>query len=170
MPPIGPRMLNTANRALWWVPVIADINAPTAAEINAGVNLTCRVTVGNYQFGITGNSTIQDPAACDKIDADVPGRAKAEAKFDMFRYKNIADDLAWTTFNGANVFGHLVERIGQIEDDEDQEDTPAKVGDEVAVGAVLTHDQINLAPSSEGYEKFQQPFSVQKFRPRAKVA
>lgn len=170
MAPIGPKMLNTANRALWWVPVIADLNAPTAAEINAGVNLTCRVTVANYQFGVTSNSVISDPAACDKIDSDVPGRAKVEARFDMFRFKNTLDDLAWTTFNGANIFGHLVERVGQIEDGEDQETAPVKVGDEVAVGAALTHDQIPLAPSSEGYEKFGQPFSIQGFKARAVVA
>lgn len=170
MAALGPRMLNTANRALWWVPVIADLNAPTAAEINAGINLTCRVTVANYQFGVTGNSRIADPAPCDRFESDVPGRATVEARFDMFRFKNEADDLAWTTFDGSNIFGHLVERIGQIEDEEDQETAPAQVGDVVAVASVLTHDQISMAPSTEGYEKFGQPFSIQGFKARATVA
>lgn len=166
----GPRMLNTANRGLFWVPVIADLKAPTAAEINAGVNLTCRVTVANYQFGVTGNSRITDAAACDKIESDVPGRATVEARFDMFRFKNEVDDVAWTTFDGANIFGHLVERLAQIEDDEDQETAPVKAGDVVTVAAVLTHDQIPMAPSTEGYEKFGQPFSIQGFKARALVA
>lgn len=169
MAALGPKMLNTANRGLFWVPVIADITKPTAAEINVGVNLTCRVTVANYQFGVTSNSVISDPAACDKIESDVPGRAKVEARFDMFRFKETADDLAWTTFDGANIFGHLVERVGQILETESQETAPVKATDVVTVASVLTHDQIPLAPSTEGYEKFGQPFSVQSFNARSVV-
>src|SRR4051794_22429519 len=110
MAQLGPKMLNTANRRLDWVPTISDPNSATPTELNAGVNLTCRVTVANYQFGITGNETITDPAPCDDIEAGVPGRATVEAGFDMFRFKETGDDIAWTTFTEKGVPGYLVER------------------------------------------------------------
>lgn len=165
----GPKMLNTANRGLWFVPLIADITLPKASEINAGINLTPLVTVANYQFGVTGNAVIADPALRDKIESDVPGLAKAEAKFDMFRFKNALDDIAWTTFDGANIFGYLVERVGQIEEGEDQDLVPVKAADVLTIAAVLTHDQIPQSPASAGYEKFTQPFSIQDFKPRVAV-
>jgi hypothetical protein len=165
----GPRMLNTANRALWFVLLLADIKNPKASEINAGINLTALVTVNNYQFGVTGNAVISDPALRDKIESDVPGLAKAEAKFDMFRYKDEADDIAWTTFDGANIAGYLVERVGQIEDGEDQDLTPVKATDVLTIAEVLTHDQIPQSPANAGYEKFTQPFSIQDFQPRVTV-
>lgn len=166
----GPKMLNTANRGLFWVPTIANIKAPTVAEVTAGKNITCLITAANYNFGITGNNEIKDPAMCDKIDAGVPGIATVVAEADFFRYKNTVDDVGWTTFNGKNIFGYLVQRIGQIELGEDQETVPVKVGDELQVAAVLTHDQQVLSPSTAGYEKFKQVFSPQKYEQRAVVA
>ncbi|MET4095113.1 hypothetical protein [Arthrobacter sp. UYCu712] len=163
----GPKMLNTANRGLFWVPSIANIKAPTVAEIAAGKNITCLITAANYNFGITGNASITDPAACDKIDATSPGIATVVAEVDFFRFKNTVDDVGWTTFNGKNIYGFLVQRIGQIEDDEDQEIVPVAAGDELQVAAVLTHDQQILSPSTAGYEKFKQVFSPQKYEQRA---
>ncbi|WP_426302772.1 hypothetical protein [Arthrobacter sp. R-11] len=170
MPPLGPKMLNTANRALFWVPSIANIKAPTVAEITAGINLTCRVTAANYVFGITGNATINDPGLCEKIEASAPGLATVGAEMDFFRFKNTPDDIAWTTFDGKEIFGYLVQRIGQIADDEDQETEPVKATDVLQVAAVLTHDQQILSPATAGYEKFKQVFSPQAYEQRAVVA
>lgn len=170
MAPLGPKMLNTANRALWWVPVIANIHAPTVTEVAAGKNLTCLVTAADFSLGVTGNEEIKDPAFCDKLDAGIPGRATIEAAMNFFRFKNALDDTAWTTFDGAGLSGYLVQRIGQIEDGEAQEDVPVKAADEVQVYEAITWDQQILSPASAGYEKFRQPFSVQKAEERAKVA
>ena len=170
MPELGPRMLNTANRALWAVPIIADLNNPTAAEINAGTNITCLITAANYQFGITGNSRITDPAACDKIESDVPGRATADVHFDAFRFKNVVDDVLWNLLDGAGIAMNFVERVGQIADGEDQETVPAKASDVVSVASVITHDPIPMSPASEGYEKQTHNTSIQKFIARATVA
>ena len=166
----GPKMLNTANRRLDWVPTIANMKAPTAAELNAGVNLTCRVTVANYQFGITGTNIITDPSPCDSIEAGAPGMDTLEAGFDMFRFKTTANDIPWTTFTSKDIPGFLVERIGQVEDGEDPADVPYASGDEVAVMDVLTLSPRPLSPATAGYEKFNQSFAPQAFAPRAVVA
>lgn len=165
----GPKMLNTANTALWAVPVIADIKNPTVAEINAGTNITCLITAANYQFGITGNAVISDPELCSKIDTSVPGIATAEVAFDAFRFKDLVDDVLWGMLDGAGIATHFVERRGQILDTEDQETAPAKAGDVVSVASVITHDQIPQSPATVGYEKYRQPTSIQGFNARSVV-
>lgn len=163
-------MLNTRNRRLDWVPTIADLSKPTPAELNAGVNLTCRVTVANYQFGVTGTNIVSDPTPCDEIEAGVPGMDTFEAKFDMFRFKDGIDDIAWTTFTGKGLAGHLVERIGQVEEGEKPDEMPYKAGDEVAVMQGLTLSPVPMSPATAGYEKFTQGFAPGAFEPRAVVA
>lgn len=166
----GPKMLNTNNRRLDWVPTIANRKSPTAAELNAGVQLTCAVTVANYQFGITGTNIINDPSPCDEIEAGAPGMDTIEAGFDMFRYKTAPDDIAWTTFTDKGIPGFLVERIGQIEEGEDPSDIDYAAADEVSVMEVLTLSPRPMSPSTAGYEKFRQEFAPQSFVPRAVVA
>lgn len=170
MAPLGPKMLNTANRALWWVPTIANIHAPTVTEITAGLNITCLVTAADFSLGITGNEEIKDAAFCDKLDTGIPGRATIEAAMNFFRFKNALDDTAWTTFTGAGLHGYIVQRIGQIEDGEAQEDVPVKAADEVQVYEAITWDPQILSPAGAGYEKTRQVFSVQKADERAIVA
>lgn len=166
----GPKMLNTVNRRLDWVPALADPKNPTVEELNAGVQLTCRVTRQNYVFGITGTGIITDPSPCDSIEAGAPGLDTVEAAFDMFRFKSEANDLAWTTFTGKDIPGFLVQRIGQIAEGEDSADMPYVDGDEVDVMDVLTLSPRNLAPDTVGYEKFNQSFAPQAYYPRVLVA
>lgn len=170
MAELGPKMLNTANRRLDWVPTIADPKSPTATELNAGVNLTCLVTVADYQFGITGNEQITDPAVCDDIAAGVPGIATVEAAMNFFRFKETADDLGWTTFTGKGLSGYLVERIGQVADGERPEEVPYVAADEVQILKAITNDPQNLSPATAGYEKFRIVFAPQRHWPRVKVA
>lgn len=166
----GPKMLNMKNRSLWWVPTIANKKSPLVSEISAGVQLTCLVTIANYQFGITGTNIITDPSPCDGIEAGAPGMDTLEAGFDMFRFKDGVEDIAWTTFTDKGIGGYLVERIGQVEDGEDPSEVPIAVGDEVAVMEVLTLSPRPLSPATAGYEKFHQGFAPQSFEPRAVVA
>ena len=170
MAPTGPKMLNTANRKLVWVPTIANIAAPTATELNAGVELTCLVTAADFSLGITGNETITDAALCDDIDTSVPGRATAEAAMNFFRFKDTVDDLGWTTFTGKGLHGYLAQRIGQITDTERQEDVAFTAADEVQVYEGTTHDPQIMSPATAGYEKFRQVFSVGRINERAVVA
>lgn len=163
----GPKMLNTANRGLFWVPTIANIKAPKITEIAAGINITSLVTKANYAFGITGNALISDPASNDSFEASVPGMATVVAEMDFFRFKAALDDVGWTTFTGKGIHGYLVERMGQILDTEDQGVAAVKVGDELQIAEVITHDPQSLTPATAGYEKFKQVFSPQKYEPRA---
>ncbi|RKS19702.1 hypothetical protein DFO58_2207 [Arthrobacter sp. AG1021] len=166
----GPKMLNTANRKLAWVPTIANPNAPTVAELTAGKDITMLVTRADYQFGVTGNEAIVEPALGDDIDAGVPGNATVEAAMNFYRFRNTADDTAWTTFTQRGLYGYLVERIGQIEDGERQDETPFAAADQVQVLYAITNDPQNQTPANAGFEKFRMTFSPQRHYPRAVVA
>lgn len=170
MAELGPKMLNTANRRLDWVPAIADPKNPKATELNAGLNISCMVTAADYAFGITGNEAIVDAALCDDIEAGVPGRATVEAAANFFRFKETLDDKAWTTFTGKGLSGYLVERIGQVDEGERPEDVPYKAADEVQILKAITNDPQNLSPATAGYEKFRMVWSPQRHWPRVKVA
>lgn len=163
-------MLNTANRKLAWVPTLADLNSPTASEANAGVDLTMRVTAADFMLGITSNETITDPAVGDKINTSVPLRANAEGGMNFFRYKDSADDIGWTTFTGMGLQGYLIQRIGQIEDGETQEETDFAPNDQVQVYEAITHDPQIMSPATAGYEKFRQVFSIGRTNERAVIA
>ncbi|WP_458116969.1 phage tail tube protein [Arthrobacter sp. D2-10] len=166
----GPKMLNTANRKLAFVTTIANISAPTVTEANAGVELTCLVTAADFALGVTGNESITDPALCDDVETSVPGRATVEAGMNLFRFKDAADDLGWTTFDGRGLNGYLVQRIGQIDDNQRQEDVPFAAADKVQVYEVTSHDPQILSPATAGYEKFRQVFSAGRFDERAVIA
>jgi hypothetical protein len=160
---MGQKMLTDANRRLIFVPDLANYHSPTVAELTGvGVlELSCNVTAANYALGSTGDDAINDPAACASSNSTVPGRTNYEAAFDMFRWKDAADDKAWTTFTGKGIEGYLVERIGQIADGEKAHEVPFAAADEVRVFHVLTGTPQVLSPSGAGYEKFKVNFSVQ---------
>ena len=70
---------------LWFVPVIADMDAPTAAEIAAGEYLNCDL------IGFEGLSLeqtyIENPSGCSKIVGKVAGLSNlGEPKFDFKLY------------------------------------------------------------------------------------
>lgn len=157
------KMLNDANRKLVFVPTLVDYHAPKLSELNGeGVlDVSCLVTSANYNLGSTGDDSISDPALCARGNSSVPGRTNYEAGMDFFRWKDAADDKAWTTFTGKGIGGFLVERIGQIPDGEPAQDVPFKAGDEVRVYEVLTGTPAPLSPSTVGFEKFRVNFFVQ---------
>ena len=156
----GPKMLTDDNLRLAWVPTIADYHAPTAAEITAGLDLSCLITAADYALGATGDDQITDPAMCDSTNSSVPGRTSFEAAMNFFRYKNVIDDKGWTTFTGKGIHGYLVERLGH-DDGTKAHEVPWAAGDEVSVYEVITNTPQKLSPATAGYTKFRQVFSTQ---------
>lgn len=80
--PLDPPGIDAAgNGALWFVPAIADINAPTVTEIEAGVNLSCAL----YSFGITVEQASTDRTRyCYREAVQRPGRVTRT--IDRIRY------------------------------------------------------------------------------------
>lgn len=160
----GPKLLTDASRNLVFVPEIADTSAPTVLELTGvgAINLSCQVTAANFVLGATGDDAIVDPALCATSNASVPGRTNYEGAMDFFRWRETADDVAWTTFTAKGIHGYLVQRIGQVPEGTKAHTVPFAADDEVQVYEVLTNTPQILSPADAGYEKFRQVFSIQE--------
>jgi hypothetical protein len=120
---------------IWWVPAagLANYLAPTAAEINAGTNISCAIVTG-YTLNPTDSDTDSTKSICDNSNTANPTFDNYEANLTFFR-SVIADatGVYYTAFNlfkteGAN--GYLVRRIGK------DNAAVAAIGDTVSVFGV----------------------------------
>jgi hypothetical protein len=96
-----------------WVPGangVADISAPSVAEIAAGTDLTCFITKDGLNPGGTTNK-VDDGALCNRLDAQLVGSVGYDFTLKLKR-DNDSDD-AWTLASwGAE--GYLVIRRGVL--------------------------------------------------------
>ena len=112
------RQLSNGNVTVWWVTSIADINAPTAAEINAGINLSPAIAWQNFELGSSGSADVDDRAITDRGNATSRGFPDFGATLDFFRDANANDsasvyNIAYTLFKQSGIYGYLVVRYGQ---------------------------------------------------------
>ena len=150
------KMLSDARRKLAWVPTIADPSAPTVAELEAGIDISCLVTANNFQLGATGENAIDDPALCAEGNDQAPGRKTYAAAMDFYRWTETLEDVAWAAFQDSGESGYLVMRIG-----EDYR-TDWTAAQEVQVYEALTGTPMLLTPDAAGgFEKFRQNFYIQ---------
>lgn len=90
------------------VPAIADISAPTAAELDAGTDITCFLTKDGLNPGGSTNG-VDSGSLCNRVDSQVAGSVAYQATLRGFRYwdeDDFWDACAW----GTNT--HLVVRRG----------------------------------------------------------
>lgn len=94
-----------------WVPGasgIANRSAPTAAEINAGTDLTCFITRDGLQISASTNGA-DDSTLCSKEDTETAGSVSFDIMLKMLR-DNTAD-TAWNLVVWGDT-GNLVVRRG----------------------------------------------------------
>lgn len=92
-----PRYGITGRIAVYWVPSIASLAAPTVAEITAGVNLTPYMLRDGLKTPSTGN-TIDAADAATRFNSTAPGTYGGDAgSYKGHRDSKSTTDLAWTT-------------------------------------------------------------------------
>jgi hypothetical protein len=111
---------------------IADPEFPTAAELNAGLDLSAAIAWEDYEVGSTGSDDIEDRAITDLGNAISRGSANYGATLDFFRDADNTDVTsiyvdAFEAFRVTRVVGYLVTRIA---------DKPA--GDAFAAGDTVS--------------------------------
>lgn len=116
---------------------IADIYAPTAAEINAGINLSEAVADDGTEVNASESSDIEDRSIVDAGNAVEPGIATFAATINLFRPMNMSDlndpyVKAYNAFKTQRVKGYIVKRVNYPWAD------VATAGDEVSVFKVLS--------------------------------
>lgn len=154
------RQVSNGNVTVWWVTSVADPAAPTAAEINGGMNLSAAISWNNFELGSTGSSDIDDRSIVDVGNAISRGFPDFGATLAFFREKNAADSTSvyqqsFVLFKQPGLNGYLVVRYGQADPAD-----PATAGEFVSIYKVVT-DAVTDDTEGEDSVKFEVTFLPQ---------
>jgi hypothetical protein len=97
---------------VYWIPGedgIADKSAPTEAELNAGIDISCHIQSGGLALGIS-TATIEAASLCSYIVSNYIGRTTVAPTITAWRYKQPDDEMWDLVENGA--IGWLAIRTG----------------------------------------------------------
>lgn len=126
------RKMLSPNTTIWWVPTagVANYLAPTAAEINAGTNLSCAIVTG-YTLNATDSDVDNTKSICDNSNTSNPTFDNYDGNLTFFR-SIVADSsgVYWAAFNlfkNEGASGYLIRRIGK------NNAAVAAIGDTVSV-------------------------------------
>lgn len=144
------------NGAVYWVPAIADVKAPTTAEIAAGLDISC--AIGG--FGPTGEQgTGTDIRYCSTQQFQTPGRLNVDIPPLEYVYDPQAPDSVeypWYAAMAGGTPGFLVNRLGLAVD------APVAADQVVDVYQVTLGEKtrVPIDPSAEGgkLKVSQKPF------------
>lgn len=162
-----PQKMLPPNVSVYWAAgydAIADINAPTVAELTAAwtppdftadpavqgsgvLNVSCAV-VDPFTLGWTDRDTDDSASICDDSNVETPTRKNYEAQIQFFREGDSADTASvymqsYEAFKKPMQPGYLIKRVGK------RAGEPIVAGDEVQVFQVLSGDP-NSINDNEG--------------------
>jgi hypothetical protein len=152
---------------------IADINAPTTAELDEDniVDLTCVIPADGWDPGIATNS-LDDGSLCTDVAATAPGNKTVSPTLTGKRYRLDTRDILWPLV-ARNAEGFLVERrqagIAEADLDTVAWDDVFAVDDEVTVIKVILGDPQPNATAANANMTFGVPTFVQDFAVKATV-
>lgn len=145
--PIKPQKKTANGKDSWWaVPTVADLDAPTALEVNAalGLNITCFLLA--EQEGITGNTSkialarlLCETSTTEGIDTTTWSMADLVGVFDPQAAGAADGKKAWALFKGGFT-GYFVRRQGVVSD----------VDADVTVGEFVDVVPVETGPATPG--------------------
>lgn len=101
------RIIPNEQTYLGFLPTVADLEAPTAAEITAGVDLT------KYLISLNAASqgnTVPTPDLSTLFETSIPGTVSASFSADFYRDDD--EDLAWNTLPRRTEGVFVLQRFG----------------------------------------------------------
>lgn len=101
------RVIPNEQSYLAFLPAVADISAPTVAEISAGTDLTSFLISLNAS---TQGNTVPTPDISTLFETSIPGTVQASLTADF--YRDDTADTAWTTLPRATTGFFVVQRYG----------------------------------------------------------
>lgn len=110
-----------------------EAKAPTAATLNAAIDLSPAIAWQDFALGATDSDDVEDRGITDPGNAVTRGFANFEGTLSFFRDAN-PDDVssdyvtAWETFKVPRTYGYMVMRVAEKKWDE-----PFAAGDRVSV-------------------------------------
>lgn len=117
-----PRMVDNGATKLYWVEGdtgITDVSAPTVAQLNGGVDVTC-IMVSTYEVRADASDTTNERAVCETANVVAPTIKNYMGNLVLFRLIN-ATTFVPETNDPINVFefgavGWFVRRLGAAYD------------------------------------------------------
>lgn len=141
----------------------ANPEAPTVAELNAGISAACRILASDWNFSAADSDKVAEKALCDTNNVNALGASNFVAGMTIFRYFNastgVADpteDALWTAAKtkGTQLWIYVRE-TGKLE-------TAAwAASDEIAIGGEVLVDEPQMPQNAGGYIKRRIPLEPQ---------
>ncbi|MCL8026311.1 phage tail tube protein [Nocardioides bruguierae] len=148
-----------------------DEEAPTAAELNAGIDASCAILASDFTWTAADSDKIAEAALCDTLNVNALGRDNFTAGMTLFRYfddttKNAdaTEDAAFaaTKTKGTELWGYL--RVTGKEATEDW-----ATDDEIELGLKVLTDNPQRPSNGGGYVKTRIPLEPQAGWPQIAV-
>ena len=133
-------LISDGNTKVVWVTSIANINAPTAAELNAGSDWTQRLTPDGLKTDPT-TADVDTSSLASQFTTNQPGRRSYSCEITFKRGSTPTEDQPYTTLS-YNTAGYLAVRRGTAYA------TAFATGDRVEVYPVTAAEPQNVAPAA----------------------
>lgn len=147
-----------------------DPAAPTATELNAGIDASCKVALNNFAWSPADSETVNDPELCSSTNAETLGRDNFNCAFTVYRYYLDAggiDPTADVLFEAVKTKGTTLWGYVRLSDKDAGE--PWAVSDEIVLGAEVVTDHPQV-PDGGGWIKLIVPCKPQKGWPFIEVS
>jgi hypothetical protein len=164
MASLPPRTYADQHRTIYMLTVPpVDLAAITLTEINAGQDVSCRVTQADTRFSATASETLNEPAVCEPASATTLGTSNFEATVSGFRFfdeetPGAADPEGDILFQTLKVKGTPVTFVERITNKE--WDDAWAAGDEYSAFSVEADNWQRPGDLHTGYQKFTVPLPV----------
>jgi hypothetical protein len=150
----------------------ADPAAPTAAELNAGLDFSCDVLASDFLWGATDSDKVAEKALCTENNANALGASNFQAGFTVFRYfdgttgaPDPTEDAKFAAVKakGTPLWGYA-RKTGK------KATAAWAASDEIYLGAEIATDEPQPPSDLGGYVKYRIPAEVQTAWPFISVA
>jgi hypothetical protein len=101
-------VINDGKTRVYWVTTIANIAAPTVAELNAGLDFTARITPDGLNIPAE-TADVDNSSLASTFTTNRAGRRSFSPEVTFKRGDSAGDDLPWTTLT-YQTLGYLVVR------------------------------------------------------------
>ena len=149
----------------------ADEENPTATELNAGIDLSCKVLASSFNFTFTDSERITGQRAlCDEVDSAELGVSNAELVFELWRYWLEAGGVDPTEDDGFEAVRQKATQLWAYKRKTDVKATePWAAADEIQIGARFETDNLQ-DPGDEGKIRYRVPTVIRDAWPFLTVA
>lgn len=150
----------------------ANPEAPTLAELNAGINAACRILASDWTWTATDSDKVNEKAVCDVNNVNALGASNFSTGMTIFRYFNagtgVADPTEDSLFTATKAKGTrlwiYVRETGKLE-------TAAwAANDEISLGGEVITDTVQNPQNAGGYIKRRVPLEPQAMYPNIAAA